>query len=399
MGILRQAIQSPENALARCRERIAALDGEIRAWVALAPVAEPHGGGPLHGVPFGAKDIYETRGLPTEYGSAIYAGRKGDRDAALIELLRARGAVLLGKTHTTAFAYYDPAPTRNPRNLAHTPGGSSSGSAAAVAAGMVPFALGSQTQGSVLRPASFCGVCGFKPTFGLLPTSGILPFAPSLDTAGLFTEDAADMRLLWDRMGYESVDAGRFVPGIIWPLPDVDPPMRAAVEAAAARLGAKRAELPPPFGQLLGSVKIVNAYEGARTHAERWRKYGDRIGVKLAALVQEGLEIPEVRYRAALESITANKQKIGPLFETFPVLFAPAAPGPAPLGLASTGDPRLNAPWTALGVPAIAIPLPVPSGALPLGLQLIAAPGDDRRLLARAEVVEATLRSSRLPGF
>jgi Asp-tRNA(Asn)/Glu-tRNA(Gln) amidotransferase A subunit family amidase len=392
MASLRQAIQSPESAVARCRRRIAARDGEVHAWVALAPDA-PAQSGPLHGVPFAAKDIYETRGLATEYGSAIYAGRKGDRDAALIELLRSRGAVLLGKTHTTAFAYYDPAPTRNPRNLAHTPGGSSSGSAAAVADGMVPFALGSQTQGSVLRPASFCGVCGFKPTYGLLPTAGVLPFAPSFDTAGLFTEDAADMRLLWDRMGYEQVEAGAFTPGLISPFPEVDPPMRAAVEAAARKLGAKPAALPPIFSGMLGSVKVVNSYEGARTHAGRWRKYGDRIGVKLAALVQEGLDITEIRYREALENITANKQKISAVFETFEVLVAPAAPGPAPLGLASTGDPRLNSPWTALGVPAITIPLHVPAGALPLGLQLIAPPGDDRRLLARAEAVESALRS------
>jgi Asp-tRNA(Asn)/Glu-tRNA(Gln) amidotransferase A subunit family amidase len=390
MGILRQAIQSPEALVERCRERIAALEGGIHAWSALVPAAAA-GPGPLRGVPYGAKDIYETAGLPTEYGSAIYKGRKGDRDAALVELLRGRGAVLIGKTHTTAFAYYDAGPTRNPRNLAHTPGGSSSGSAAAVAAGMAPFALGSQTQGSVLRPASFCGVCGFKPTFGLLPTAGVLPFAPTLDTAGLFTEDAADMRLLWDRMGYEMVEAGRFTFGMIHPFPEVDPAMRAAVQAAASKLGARPAELPPSFAGLLGSVRIVNTYEGARTHAERWRKYGDRVGVKLAALVQEGLETSEARYRAALESITANKQKISAVFETFEVLLAPAAPGPAPLGLAWTGDPRLNSPWTALGTPAITIPLPVAPGALPLGLQLVAAPGDDRRLLARAEAAEAAL--------
>ena len=160
------------------------------------------GDGALDGIPFAAKDTFETRGLSTEFGSSIYAGRKGATDAALVTQLRRLGAILLGKTQTTVFASFDPSPTRNPHNPAHTPGGSSSGSAAAVAAGMAAFSLGSQTQGSVGRPASYCGVAGFKPTYGLLPTEGLFPFAPTLDTPGLFTQDADDMRLLWSRMGY-----------------------------------------------------------------------------------------------------------------------------------------------------------------------------------------------------
>src|SRR5262245_36324840 len=163
--------------------RIAACDGEIRAWVEVSP-QPPLGEGRLSGVAFAAKDIFETCGLATEYGSPIYAGRKGECDAALVTELRQQGAILLGKTQTTAFAYFDPPPTRNPRDLRRTPGGSSSGSAAAVAAGMVPLALGSQTQGSILRPASYCGVAGFKPTFGKVSREGGLPFAPSLATVG-----------------------------------------------------------------------------------------------------------------------------------------------------------------------------------------------------------------------
>ena len=168
--------------LARIRER----DAAIHAWVHVEPQPAT-GDGALSGVPFGAKDIIETRGLPTEYGSPLYRGRIGSEDAAIITALRSRGAILVGKTHTTAFAHRDPAPTRNPHNLDHTPGGSSSGSAAAVADRMVPLALGTQTQGSVLRPASFCGIVGFKPTYGALSMEGILPFAPSLDTLGFFT--------------------------------------------------------------------------------------------------------------------------------------------------------------------------------------------------------------------
>src|SRR5580704_4324452 len=208
MGLLTEYVEwlesgakTPADLIALCWTRITGREPELRAWVEVSP-QEALGSGPLDGIPFGAKDIFETRGLATEFGCPAYAGRKGQADAALVMQLRSRGAALMGKTHTTSLASFDPSPTRNPRNRSHTPGGSSSGSAAAVAAGMVPFALGSQTQGSVLRPASYCGVVGFKPTYGLLSLDGVLPFAPSLDTAGLFTQDADDMRLLWNRMGF-----------------------------------------------------------------------------------------------------------------------------------------------------------------------------------------------------
>ena len=187
-GLFRQfleALESGEKSAPElteyCLEQIRLRDADLRAWVEVAP-QPPLSSGVLDGIPFGVKDIIETRNLRTQYGSPLFAGRYGGTEAGLVTALRQRGAVLLGKTQTTAFAYYDAPPTRNPLNPAHTPGGSSSGSAAAVAAGMVPLALGTQTQGSILRPASFCGICGFKPTFGLLPTGGILPFAPSLDT-------------------------------------------------------------------------------------------------------------------------------------------------------------------------------------------------------------------------
>ena len=192
-----------EDAVKACLERIRMLDPKIQAWVQVAP--QPAlGDGPLAGIPFGAKDIMETRGLSTEYGSPIYKGRLGTTDAAIVTSLRRRGAVLLGKTHTTAFAYRTPGPTRNPRNLEHTPGGSSSGSAAAVAAGMVPFALGTQTRGSILRPASYCGVTGFKPSYSLVSLDGVLPYAKSLDTVGFFTHTPADMLALWEAMGHPS---------------------------------------------------------------------------------------------------------------------------------------------------------------------------------------------------
>ena len=208
-------------AVKACLARIRDMDPKIRAWVQIAP--QPAlGDGPLSGIPFGAKDIMETRGLSTEYGSPIYKGRLGSTDAAIVTSLRNRGAILLGKTHTTAFAYRTPAPTRNPRNLEHTPGGSSSGSAAAVAAGMVPFALGTQTRGSILRPASYCGVTGFKPTYGLVSIDGVLPYAKSLDTVGFFTHTPADMLALWEAMGHSSGGDETLTVGVPDPMPEID---------------------------------------------------------------------------------------------------------------------------------------------------------------------------------
>src|SRR2546421_4922892 len=205
-------------------DRIRDTDQAIQAWVQVSP-QPPTGSGKLSGIPFGVKDIIETKGLATEYGSPVYKGRIGTSDARIVRDLRGRGAVLLGKTCTTQFAYRTPGPTRNPRNLAHTPGGSSSGSAAAVAAGMAPFAIGTQTGGSVIRPASYCGVCGFKPTYGLLPVEGVLPFAKSLDTLGFFTHTAADMLALWKSLGRGTGSAEDFALAAPDPMPEVEAPM------------------------------------------------------------------------------------------------------------------------------------------------------------------------------
>jgi Asp-tRNA(Asn)/Glu-tRNA(Gln) amidotransferase A subunit family amidase len=397
-GLLRQFVEwldararTRDQLLELCLERIAARDSELRAWVEVAP--QPAlGSGPLNGIPFGVKDTYETRGMATEYGSPLYAGRKGTTDATLVTELRERGAVLLGKTHTTAFAYFDRGPTHNPHNTLHTPGGSSSGSAAALAAGMAPFALGTQTLGSILRPASFCGVVGFKPTAGLLPLEGVLPFAPSLDTAGLFTQTADDMQLLWTRMGHAETPPKRTlaVPSL---MPPVDPPMEAAfrrtIERLDPHLHVDVVEMPSRFADLAPAVKLINTYEGARTHEVRWREHGYAIGSKLAQLVQEGLRIPSDQYRAALSTVVDVKREFSSLLRQYPVIVTPSAPGPAPEGLASTGDPIMNLPWTALGLPAISIPMPVLG--LPLGLQLISEAGSDSALLALAVEIESLL--------
>jgi Asp-tRNA(Asn)/Glu-tRNA(Gln) amidotransferase A subunit family amidase len=201
-----------------CLERIRVQDPAIQAWVQVLP-QEPTGKGKLSGIPFGVKDVIETKGLATEFGSPLYKGRKGQADAAIVRELRLRGAILLGKTQTCAFAMRDPPPTRNPRNLEHTPGGSSSGSAAAVAAGMVPFSIGTQTAGSVLRPASYCGVTGFKPTFGTISTEGVLPYARSLDTIGFFTTTPSDMIVLWEALGRSTGGNEDVSIGVLRPLP------------------------------------------------------------------------------------------------------------------------------------------------------------------------------------
>ena len=392
--------KTPRDLLEICRRRIAAGEPDVQAWVEVSP-QDPLADGLLDGIPFGVKDIFETRGLATEFGSALYAGRKGVVDAPVVSALRRTGAVLLGKTRTTAFASFDPAATRNPRFPGHTPGGSSSGSAAAVAAGMVPFALGTQTLGSVLRPASFCGICGFKPSFGLLPFEGALPFAPSLDTVGLFTATAADMAELWSR-GF----GGRFLADLHRAAllcgegmrPPVEDPMRHALTAAVERLragGVSIDEIPAPQGwdRLQTAAQTINRYEGARSHRARFEEFGDRIGRKLATLVRDGLRLTPSEYEDARAHVEQMKLAVNSIFWDYPAILTPAAAGRAPAGLDSTGDPSHNAPWTALGVPAISVPLPVDGG--PLGVQMTAAWGRDDALVAVAAQLEDKISGRR----
>jgi Asp-tRNA(Asn)/Glu-tRNA(Gln) amidotransferase A subunit family amidase len=367
-------------------EFIRATDPAIHAWVQVLPQT-PTGDGPLAGIPFGAKDIMETRGLSTEYGSPIYKGRIGTADAAIVRDLRVRGAVLMGKTHTTAFAYREPAPTVNPRNHEHTPGGSSSGSAAAVAAGMVPFALGTQTMGSVLRPASYCGVTGFKGTYGLVSLEGVLPFAGSLDTLGFFTHTPADMLALWEAMGHSVGQPEDVAIGAPDPIPQVEAPMTAAFQNALATLrrggvAIRSVDIAGMLAELHDAANTVEFYEGARFHEQRYREFGTRLA-HMGELVREGLTISVERYDAARRRIAEARTRVAEIYKATPVILVPAATGPAPRGLALTGDSRMNSPWTALGTPAITIPMPV-GEALPLGLQLTAAHGQDARVIRTA---------------
>jgi Asp-tRNA(Asn)/Glu-tRNA(Gln) amidotransferase A subunit family amidase len=383
-------------AIAVCVTRIAKHDPVVRAWVKVRPDRE-HLPGPLAGIPFGCKDIIETNGLPTEYGSPVYKGRVGTSDAAIVRLLRERGARLMGKTQTTAFAWKTPSPTRNPHHPDHTPGGSSSGSAAAVALGMVPFAIGTQTLGSVIRPASFCGVTGFKPSYGVLPVNGVLPCAPSLDTLGLFTHTAADMQALWDALqGAGRPSAAAFSLGVIEPLPDVDAEMASAFARTVERLRAGGATVRPidlrdRLAAVAHAARVVLATEASREHGDRYKEHGDKLE-DLADLVREGLAIPPAQYDQARRTIAEARAAIEQMLTETPVVLTPAALGPAPRGFSSTGDPAMNAPWTAMGAPAITIPMP--GKGLPLGLQMTAPHGQDGLLLRTAVHVEQMLQGS-----
>ncbi len=384
-----------EQGVAACLERIRALDESIHAWVQVSP--RRGGGGPLAGIPFGAKDIMETLGLPTEYGSPIYKGRMGSADAAIVAELERRGALLLGKTHTTSFAHRTPAPTRNPRNTEHTPGGSSSGSAAAVAAGMVPFALGTQTRGSVLRPASYCGVTGFKMTYGRMSLEGVLPFAKSLDTLGFFTHTPADMVALWSALGHPAAARDGVMLGVPDPLPrGIEPPMAEAFQQAVARLGRAGAplrtiDIAALLARVSDAANTVMYYEGAQFHRQRYEEHGDRLA-DMADLVRKGLQMSAQQYEEARRVIADGRRAMATLHAATPVILVPAATGPAPRGLASTGDAEANAPWTAFGTPAISIPMPVAAGALPLGLQITAGSGDDAQVLRTAVWLSERLR-------
>ena len=383
---VRADAKTREAGLQACLERIQELDTSIHAWVQVLP-KKATGNGRLSGIPFGAKDVFETKGLATEYGSPVYKGRIGASDAAIVRDLRERGANLLGKTQTAAFAMRDPPPTRNPRNLEHTPGGSSSGSAAAVAAGMVPFAIGTQTSGSTVRPASYCGITGFKVTFGLVPMDGCLQYSKSLDTLGLFTHTPADMLLLWEAMGHPTGREEEFAFGVPEPMLEVDREMASAVQNAVAALRkagviCKPVNISAMYKELLSAQHTVAYYEGARFHQQRFAEFGDGLGY-LAGLVREGSQISDARYDEARQIIARHRRGFQELYQTTPVILAPSATGPAPLGLASTGDSNMNTPWTALGAPAISVPMPV-GNRLPLGLQLTASPGEDARVLRAA---------------
>ena len=411
---------SSEALVGACLERIAELEPQLQAWAFLdrdralaqakaadAQRREGKGVGPLHGVPVGIKDIIDTADMPTENGSAIFKGRQPRQDAGAVAGLRAAGAVVLGKTITTELATLTPSLTRNPRNPEHTPGGSSSGSAAAVASGMVPVALGTQTGGSVIRPAAFCGIYGFKPTFGLIARPGVLSQAPSLDTVGVFGRSLEDLALVVDAIqGYDERDPASIAssrPNLLarakedWPLPpmftfakthawaEADAATREAFGELVEVLGDKVEEISIDFTTERGiaAAKTVQNVELADHYGPLLDAAPNLISPRLADQIEEGRRVTGIDYFAALDARNELYATVDGLIMQHGQILTPAALGPAPKGLESTGNPVFCAFWTYLGVPAVTLPLLEADG-LPMGVQLIGARRDDGRLLRSA---------------
>ena len=398
-----------EALIRACLDRIAAREPEVGAWAQVDPdqaLAEARARdqattrGPLHGIPIGVKDIMDTADMPTAYGSRAYHGFRPGADAACVALARDAGAVVLGKTVTTEFAALSPGKTRNPHNTAHTPGGSSSGSAAGVADFMVPLAFGTQTAGSIIRPASFCGVVGYKPSFGLVAISGTKALAPSLDTVGGFARDVADIALFIAALTgrpelVPKAPAARPRIGVYrtQPWEQAQPATIAALDDARERLaraGASIAERPAfaAFDRLVPAQVAIMGHEMARNLAWERTSRGNEVMPRTAALFTEGLAITPATYDEAWRCAAAARAQLAEFFGDFDAMLVPAAPGEAPPA-ATTGDPVFNRPWTLLHVPCITLPGRRGPAGLPVGVQLVGPPHSDAALLAVALFAEA----------
>lgn len=417
-----------------CLDHIKATDGEMRAWAHLDPEhalrqaeyldrrrAEGKHTGRLHGVPVGIKDLFDTSDYPAEYGSPIYAGRTPRLDAACVASLRAAGAVILGKTVTTEFAYFYPGATRNPHDPKRTPGGSSSGSAAAVAALMVPGAIGTQTNGSVIRPASYCGVVGFKPTHGLIPRTGAFPLSRTLDHVGSFARTVEDAALLAEVMaGYDEGDPDTrimaapplarvaaeapplpprfaFVKTPVWT--QAEPATQAAFADLTGTLGdaVGEVELPGIAAEIIPMHQIVMDVEMARNLHREYERARDKLSRQMRELLERGRKHLAFDYRRAVDMIEPINAAIDPIFDEYDAILTPAATGEAPVGLDSTGSPVFCTLWTYLGLPAVTLPLLTGPAGLPVGVQLVGRRGNDARLLRTARWLAATLAGKR-PG-
>ena len=417
---IREGLISSEQLVEACLARIDAAEPAVQAWQYLDPKhaleqarardlerKEGRPCGPLHGVPVGIKDIIDTADMPTEDGTVLHAGRTPDRDASVVALLRAAGAVIMGKTVTTECATYTPGKTRNPHNAEHTPGGSSSGSAAAVAAGMVPLALGSQTNGSVIRPAAFCGVYGFKPTHGLISRHGILKLSRALDQVGVFARTLEDAALLAEQLtGYDENDldtrararipfvqtlAGEppfapyfaFVKTPLWER--AEEATRDAFAELAGVLGDQCREhaLPESLREAWDWHRTIMEADMAANLDLEWEKGRERLSDSLREQLARGRGLLALDYQKALARIPPLNQGFDELFLSYDAVLTPAAPGTAPK-LATTGDPAFCTLWTLCGMPAVTLPLMKGEDGLPLGVQLVGRRGEDARLLRTA---------------
>lgn len=414
-----------------CLQRIRKVEPQVQAWTFLdekhvlaqarAADEKKRSGeaiGPLHGVPIGVKDIIDTHDMPTENGTVLHKGRAPRSDAAVVKMLRAAGAVILGKTVTTECAYFHPGKTRNPHNAEHTPGGSSSGSAAAVAASMVPLALGSQTNGSVIRPGSFCGVYAFKPTHGLIPRTGVLQLSRALDHVGLFARTLEDLALLAEtlvgddegdpdtrpraRVPFQSISIEAppvepvfaFIKTPQWERADAD--TKAAFAELCSTLGKERVEEVPLFefaAQAWDWHTTIMEAEMAANLEREWETGRKRLSEKLRSLIERGREVRAIDYQRALRMIAPLNEAFDELFmQRYDAILTPAAPGTAPKGLKSTGDPSFCTLWTLCGLPAVSLPLMSGKNGLPLGVQLVGRRNFDARLMRTARWLVEKLR-------
>ncbi len=418
---IREGRISSEQLVAACLARIAEREPVVQAWAHLDPefaLRQARAADaakrmvqtlpPLFGVPVGVKDIIDTGELPTENGSAIFKGRRPSGDASVVLQLKKAGAIILGKTVTTELAFFGPGKTRNPHNPEHTPGGSSSGSAAAVADFHVPLALGTQTAGSIIRPASYCGVLGFKPTFGAVSRYGVITQSPPLDTIGGYARSVEDIALLIDAMsGYDARDADMtpepkslllesvpgepsgapklaFVKSPAWP--QGEDVMKAAFAALIQRLGSlvvEEVDLPPAFADTSGLQRAVQFRDIAKNYGPLLDAHPGEISAKLTEVIAEGRTVSDAEHASARARREPLYESLQSLLTRYDAILTPAATGPAPKGLASTGSPVFNFLWTYLGMPAISVPL-LEAGGLPLGVQLVGARGKDGKLLATA---------------
>lgn len=394
---------SSEKLVQSCLERIDAREGAVHAWAHV-----DHGGavaaarecdtvkpaGSLHGVPVGIKDVVDVADMPTTYGSPIFSGNIAVSDAACVTRLREDGAVILGKTVTAEFATYSPGPTTNPHSPEHTPGGSSSGSAAAVADYHVPLAIGTQTAGSVIRPASFTGAFGYKPSFERWDKTGCLETSPSLDTLGIFARTLDDITLADVVI---SGDASRpdlptrTVVGISQTMtwPHVEQPMRDALFAFARKAASEHVEirtviLPGIFGQLSNAQALIHRHQAYRSLGHILEENPDQVSAAFRDFVSAGAAHSEDEYLKALLIQAACKDAAKDVFADIDMLLTAGALGAAPEGLTSTGDPAMQRIWTAIGAPSIGFPASHDEHGMPLGLQLVGMPGTDRAFLANA---------------
>ena len=419
--------QLVEACLARVRE----MEPAVQAWAFLDPEhalaqartfdeqrREGRPLGPLHGVPVGVKDIFDTADMPTEDGTVLHAGRTPATDATVVSMLRAAGAVIMGKTVTTELATYAPGKTRNPHNTEHTPGGSSSGSAAAVACGMVPVALGSQTNGSVIRPAAYCGVYGFKPTHGLISRHGVLKLSRTLDHVGVFARTIEDIALACEELvGFDERDPDTrmraripflriaaeeppvpprlaFVKTPLWDR--TEPDTREAFGELVAQLGDRVEEfvLPESAREALEWHRTIMEAEMAASLVVEYERGRDKLSDSLRAQLERGRKHTAFDYQAALARIPLLIEGFAELFERYDAIVTPATAGTAPKGLASTGDPAFCTLWTLCGMPALSLPLMQGANGLPLGLQLVGPRHDDARLLRTAHWLATRVEAS-----